>query len=311
MLLSSRIVAALLAALPLAAAIPPQHGSEFCVAHGSDDGRKVHAKLLASDASIMKDVAVGTANLVDATGFDTSIDARQAGSTAPMVFNTYVHIIQNASGTSPSAGYISRQQIDSQIRVLNQQYALANIAFNYVNTSYTVNTRWANAAYPGSSVEGEMIPRLRIGGRLDLNLFYIPSWRGSGYCRYPFWIGSNDQYLSIDGCMAASDSFPDGTLNRRGFLSVHEVGHWFGLLHTFDGGCSQTQGDYVADTPAEASANWETNCPVGRNTCPQLPGLDPIENHMDYSREPCKTGFTPGQAVRMREMALLYRYARG
>ncbi|KAM3437852.1 hypothetical protein NHJ13734_004439 [Beauveria thailandica] len=310
MLLSSRIVTALLAVMPLAAALPQQPGGDYCGTTASEDALKVHAKMLAEEASIMEKVETGKANLMEAAGLEARASGNAAGAAA-MSFKTYVHIIQSASGTSASSGYISKQKIEAQIKVLNQEYALANVSFTHVNTSYVVNSKWANAQFPGDNIESEMKSRLHIGGRLDLNLYYIPSWDGSGVCRFPNWIGPNDENLAIDGCMSASNSFPDGTSSRRGFLTVHEVGHWMGLLHTFQGGCNERGGDYVADTPAEKGPNWSSaGCPAGLDTCPELPGLDPIENHMDYSHESCKTGFTAGQAKRLREMVLTYRYAK-
>jgi hypothetical protein len=64
-------------------------------------------------------------------------------------------------------------------------------------------------------------------------------------------------------------------------IAVHEIGHWLGLLHTFQNGCS-SPGDYVDDTPFQASGYG--GCAEGRDTCAQ-PGADPVHNHMSYSDE--------------------------
>lgn len=67
---------------------------------------------------------------------------------------------------------------------------------------------------------------------------------------------------------------------------VHEVGHFLSLLHTYIGGCDGP-GDEIDDTPRlvvnTTEALYETECPVGRDTCPDDPGLDPISNYMGYA----------------------------
>ena len=68
----------------------------------------------------------------------------------------------------------------------------------------------------------------------------------------------------LDGCNVLSGTMPGGTLNgyNLGGTTAHEVGHWNGLLHTFQDNTCGTQdfGDYVADTPQEATSTSESSC---------------------------------------------------
>lgn len=107
-----------------------------------------------------------------------------------------------------------------------------------------------------------------------------------------------------DGCNILAGSMPGGPLSHYnlGGTVVHEVGHWNGLLHVFQGGSCSTSntGDYIADTPIQSEPT--EGCPLMKDSCPYSPGLDSIHNFMDYSSDDCYQGFTAGQAQRMRNM---------
>jgi hypothetical protein len=134
-----------------------------------------------------------------------------------------------------------------------------------------------------------MKQHLRRGSYKDLNLYFIdrPLYEGEdalGHCTFPEPGGAEDpELLARDGCIIEAQTVPGGTTENYnlGGTTVHEVGHWFHLFHTFDGGCDGT--DEVWDTPAQATST--DGCPKMRDSCPGKPGIDPIHNFMDYSYE--------------------------
>jgi hypothetical protein len=217
------------------------------------------------------------------------------------VINVYFHVIRR--GTGVSNGDITATMINNQINVLNAAYGQWGWQFNLVSTTRTTNSSWFTGCY-SSSIENQMKTALRQGTADDLNIYSCaPSGGILGYATFPSSYASQPKK---DGVVILYSSVPGGSAApyNEGDTGTHEVGHWMGLYHTFQGGCAGS-GDGVGDTPAESSPAY--GCPSGRNTC-STAGNDPIENFMDYSDDYCMFKFTSGQDARMDSMFTTYRY---
>lgn len=176
---------------------------------------------------------------------------------------------------------LQRDTINKQMSILNQYFQGTGFQYTLRDIDWTVNAQWAY-----DRDEFGMKKALRRGDYKTLNLYYItdigPNHTNTGHCNYPFNADANG--VINDGCVMSGWTTPGGDSPQfsTGRITVHEVGHWNNLIHTFDGNNCNGRGDYVDDTPAEASA--ASGCMVGRDTCPSA-GVDPIHNHMDYSDE--------------------------
>jgi hypothetical protein len=84
------------------------------------------------------------------------------------------------------------------------------------------------------------------------------------YRKFP--VGNPDtKTFLLDGVVSHLASLPGATVEgyeayNHGTTTVHEVGHWLGLFHTFeahdgDSGC-EGPGDLVFDTPAERNNSF-------------------------------------------------------
>jgi hypothetical protein len=197
--------------------------------------------------------------------------------------------------------------ITSQISVLNDSFdgggtggAATEFQFSLQSINRVINPAWYPIIYQ-STTERQMKNALRQGGDGTLNV-YLGDLSDDllGWATFP-----SNNISSRDGVVVLSESLPGGTASpyNLGDTATHEVGHWLGLYHTFQGGCGG-QGDRVSDTPAEASPAF--GCPNGRNTC-SSPGNDPITNFMDYTDDSCMFVFTAGQATRMLNQWNAYR----
>ena len=89
-----------------------------------------------------------------------------------------------------------------------------------------------------------------------------------------------------------------------GMTAVHEMGHFFGLLHTFSSVGKCEDGDMVQDTPIEKYPSFTCD---ERDSCPEHQGKDPITNYMDYSPDECMYEFSFQQINRMWDMIDRYK----
>ncbi|HAS41107.1 MAG TPA: hypothetical protein DCS93_11545 [Microscillaceae bacterium] len=237
-----------------------------------------------------------------------------------------VHIIHNGEAVGVGAN-ISKAQIESQIRILNEDFR-KKLNTNGHNThpagaDIEINFQLAVQSPDGIPTDG--IVRVN-GGRESWGFTNGPTmkalsfWNPDHYlnvwvCNLPSLLGyaqfpetdvigvpQNDDTKNplTDGIVVHYQAFGDtGSVSApydKGRTATHEVGHYLGLLHVSGDGACPTD-DFCFDTPP---VNGQTQgCP---SAIPIACNGEPsqIENYMDYTDDRCMNMFTEQQKIRMR-----------
>jgi hypothetical protein len=243
---------------------------------------------------------------------DSSYDSGLAPNVPPgfeVTIPTYIHVI-----TAGAVGSVTDAQIAEQMTVLNLAFAGfyggadTKISFELEGVTRTDNAAWHTMNEFADEIAAKTA--LRQGGPNALNIYTGTAAGNLGFAYYPSILKTNGKkYQALDGVALHYGSLPGGFIPKfnLGQTATHEVGHWFGLAHTFEKGCLG-DGDRVDDTPAMLVPTG--GCPAGKDTCVKEPGLDPIHNYMDYSDDDCYNQFTPGQAARAQAQYIHFRTGR-
>lgn len=220
---------------------------------------------------------------------------------------------------------LSREQIESQVAVLNQDFRRQNADREQVPDAFAefagdarVQFELATIDPSGNSTEG--ITRTQTAhDSFDVD-DGVKSSASGGQDAWPA-----DRYLNIWVCQLRAGllgyaQFPGGPAvtdgvvvtytafgttgtarapSNQGRTTTHEVGHWLNLRHIWgdDGdGCSGS--DFVDDTPNQAGPNTGKP-PFPSVSCDNAPHGDMFMNFMDYVDDDTMVMFTNGQIARM------------
>ncbi len=240
----------------------------------------------------------------------------------PVVF----HVIKKTDGT----GNIPDALIQSQVDILNEDFnALAgtpgamgtNSKLQFVlakldpsgNPTTGIDVVVSNTYFndPGSGGTNPMKRALKWDPTRYLNIYTNNAGGGGilGYATFPSYEAGEEEDGVVLNWIYVGRNAPGGAPYDQGRTATHEVGHYLGLYHTFQGGCGSTtapftSGDLIGDTAREAQPNY--GCSPVASGCGG--GQSPIENYMDYSGDACMTKFTVQQVNRIRCSMVNYRW---
>ena len=209
-------------------------------------------------------------------------------------------------------------EINDQLSVVNRYFATSKFrfvahSFDRVESNAMSDSCQTDPCYSNPSTCSffqNTLPKFVHGdtSAVDvMNVFVCTQIKYLGEAQFP-WTSveaSPTHYVQIQyGAWLAKTP---ASLYGLGMTMVHEIGHYFGALHTFEKeGVCDTDGDYVDDTvPCKTYASITDPCDTRRDSCGK--GFDDLANIMNYAADRCMQYFSRGQLLRMEQATLRYR----
>lgn len=230
------------------------------------------------------------------------------------LIDVWVHILQHSNGS----GNVPTAEVYEQIGILNEDFRAipdslgeagvdTRLFFRVAGITRTTNNSWYQDA-------GTYYDSLAVDPARYLNIYTNNAGGNLGYAYVPQDLGADigesyDRVVIYWRAMGAGNGFDRYDDGRT---TTHEVGHYLGLYHTFDGcdtgaGCNGS-GDTACDTNDHSSPDFVSPplCTAPTSSC-EDGGATPVENYMNYSDDLCMTEFTSEQMQRIRCTLAHYR----
>ncbi len=230
-----------------------------------------------------------------------------------------VHVVYRTNAEN-----ISKQQINTQITVLNRDYRATNpdksnvpAAFQSLVTDAKVEFQLAKRDPNGKPTDG--VTRTKTGRRSFGADDSVKKPSQGGVAAWPAKRYLNIWVCNLGGGLLGYAQFPGGPARTDGVVilhsgfgttgtakapfdlgrtATHEVGHWLNLRHIWGDTMGCGGGDRVADTPNAAGPNYGKPT-FPHVTCNNGPNGDMFMDYMDYVDDAAMFMFTAGQVGRM------------
>lgn len=234
--------------------------------------------------------------------------ARLDGDGITMIIPVVVNVLYKTAAEN-----ISVAQIQSQIDVLNKDFAATNTDYNSTTTYNAVKSGNIKIRYELETVVRKATSKkswpindaMKISkrGGIDatspettLNIWVCTLSKNIlGYAQFPGGDPATDGVVILNTAFGTTGSA--AAPFHLGRTTTHEVGHYFNLRHIWgDANCGN---DFVDDTPLHNTANY--GCPAAGHlsTCAGTP-VEMTMNYMDYTDDACMYMFSLNQSARMR-----------